>query len=58
VHTASLASKLLEIHAGQQQEIGLLSPNLTPKLEQLSVGREAPKEENLTSSLQEVHLTN
>jgi hypothetical protein len=30
---ASLASKLLEICAGQYCNIGLLSPNLTPKLE-------------------------
>ena len=37
---ASLASKLIEIRTGQQ-EVGLLTPNLTPKLEQLSAGREA-----------------
>jgi hypothetical protein len=54
---ASLAGKPLEIRAGRQQEIGLLSPDPTPEPELPSVGGEAPEEENLTGGSREVHST-
>jgi hypothetical protein len=39
---ASLAGKPLEIRAGRYCDIGLLSPDPTPKPERLDANREAP----------------
>ena len=54
----SLASKLIEICA-EQQDLGLLLPNPTPKPnnKQLSKDLDAPYIETLPSNLQEVHST-